>query len=332
MGFTLAKNQEAAPCSAASGAWLEVAPRGAYTTARTVGGSSVFELSFHIERLASSARLMLDASVSEHREHAVALRALHSGTAGDPHWLRPRVLASLRAAVAAHRQGAEAEAAAASSISNGNGTSASSDSSVQQPTELKLSVLVTWDMTGVDVWSHVEPLPPLPAPPVKCQVRGAPRANAAAKDSEWVRERKALEATKAPDANEVLLSCDDGCVYEGLTSNFFAVVAGAVHTAGGGVLAGSVRKLILEVARREGLPVVLSPPRLSDLDAWEGCFLSSTSRLLLPIDELLLPAPGGLLDGPPLPAGRGRCFLRGGVVGRLEQRVLAEVQACSEPL
>jgi hypothetical protein len=38
------------------------------------------------------------------------------------------------------------------------------------------------------------------------QVAGAPRANAAAKDSEWVRERAALETEKASDVNEVLLA------------------------------------------------------------------------------------------------------------------------------
>jgi hypothetical protein len=36
-------------------------PAGAYTTVRTVGGDSVFELTFHIDRLASTAKLMMDA-------------------------------------------------------------------------------------------------------------------------------------------------------------------------------------------------------------------------------------------------------------------------------
>jgi hypothetical protein len=38
-----------------------VAPAGAYTTARTVGGSRVFELTHHINRLASSIQLMMEA-------------------------------------------------------------------------------------------------------------------------------------------------------------------------------------------------------------------------------------------------------------------------------
>jgi len=33
-------------------------------------------------------------------------------------------------------------------------------------------------------------LPPIPLPPIKVEVRGAPRDNAKAKDSQWVRDRK----------------------------------------------------------------------------------------------------------------------------------------------
>jgi branched-subunit amino acid aminotransferase/4-amino-4-deoxychorismate lyase len=87
--------------------------------------------------------------------------------------------------------------------------------------------------------------------------------------------------------NELLLSDpESGAVLEGSQTNFFAIVGGTVHTAGEGVLAGTVRRLTLEVCEREGIPVVLSPPRLADAaEKWEGAMISSTSRLLLPIDE-----------------------------------------------
>lgn len=81
-----------------------------------------------------------------------------------------------------------------------------------------------------------------------------PRVNAKAKDSEWVRQRRALEATKPGDANEVILvtpgdtSGDTGGgLLEGLTSNFFVLQGGGVVTAEEGVLPGTVRQLILEV-------------------------------------------------------------------------------------
>ena len=43
------------------------------------------------------------------------------------------------------------------------------------------------------------------------QARGAPRQNATAKDSEWVRTRQALEKDKPSDVNEVLLCQEHVC-------------------------------------------------------------------------------------------------------------------------
>ena len=84
---------------------------------------------------------------------------------------------------------------------------------------------------------------------------------------------------------------------------------------------------------------MLEPPRLADVDRWEGAFISSTSRLLLPVDEASVPLPEGQQQqeeesgGPAALQGmRTRRFERGGLVQRLERLVLAEVAACSEPL
>lgn len=45
-----------------------------------------------------------------------------------------------------------------------------------------------------------------------------------------------------------------GSLFEGLSSNFFAVLDGTLYTAGEGVLAGTVREVTLQVAAREGIP------------------------------------------------------------------------------
>jgi len=72
--------------------------------------------------------------------------------------------------------------------------------------------------------------------------------NAKAKDSEWVRQRKAWESSKPAGVNEVLLVTPEGQLLEGLTSNFFVLDSqGAVVTADEGVLNGTVRELVLEV-------------------------------------------------------------------------------------
>lgn len=188
---------------------------GAYTTARTVGGTSVFELSFHIARLASSARLMLEADMREGRPGAEALWQQYSGALGDPTALRPRVEASLRAGVAFYHQALASRGLASSMIasSNGSGSSSSrgsgngSSAAAAPEPELRLTVLLTWGPGGAEVWSHVSTLPPRPAPPVRVEVRGAPRSNAAAKDSKWVLQRRELEQSMGPGVNEVRCCC-----------------------------------------------------------------------------------------------------------------------------
>lgn len=56
--YVLVRNGEAQPCSVNSKTWLQTAPRGAYTTARTVQSTRVFKFTSHVERLATSANLM----------------------------------------------------------------------------------------------------------------------------------------------------------------------------------------------------------------------------------------------------------------------------------
>jgi len=217
--------------------------------------------------------------------------------------------------------------------------------------ELKLTLVVNWGEAAEaaakegagcaeaaphgsvlgSVGCHIAPLPPLPDPPIRAEVRGAPRANAAAKDSSWVADRAPLEAlmrsAEVGPVNELLLATESGELLEGSQTNFYAIVDGAVHTAGEGILAGTVRRLLLEVCEREGTPVVLSPPRLVDAGRWEGALISSTSRLLLPVDELYVP-PDGKPSGE---ADRVAVFANGpgSLAARLQALVAAEVEAHS---
>lgn len=162
---------------------------------------------------------------------------------------------------------------------------------VPKDQEFKINVLVcpTKDDTrsgqilaDKDVFCHVGLLPPLRSEMVKLKVAGLPRCNAAAKDSEWVRERKAIYDRMAPDVEEVILmDPTTRHLLEGSQTNFYAIQDGAVVTAEEGILKGTVRSLVLEVCVENGIPVDLKPPTLDDVEKWQGCFISSTSRLVL---------------------------------------------------
>ena len=123
---------------------------GAYTTARTVHRTSVFDLTFHINRLAETARLMCDQSAKSpdgaHGASTTTTRLPEALLSGER--LRPLVVQALRTAIS-HFE-------AQNSGHNG---------------ELKLTVLTHGAGDRPNVCAHVSLLPPRPAPPVKVQVR-----------------------------------------------------------------------------------------------------------------------------------------------------------------
>ncbi|KAF4319517.1 hypothetical protein BBO99_00000777 [Phytophthora kernoviae] len=254
-----AKNGSAIPCDCDATAFLLVHPRGAYTAARTVQQTKIFDYEAHIRRLVESTVAMQ----TEKKLHPSAVEQE----------LRPRTEATLVAAMEAFREQFE----------------------VQQGQEYKINVLVCPSETDVgsnkgdeqvlgdtDVYCHVGLLPPLRSEMVKLGVAGLPRHNAAAKDSAWVGERKDIYDKMPKDMEEVILM-DPATrhLLEGSQTNFYAIQGGAVYTAEEGILKGTVRSLVLEVCAENSIPVKLSPPSLDDVESWQGCFISSTSRLVL---------------------------------------------------
>jgi branched-subunit amino acid aminotransferase/4-amino-4-deoxychorismate lyase len=166
---------------------------------------------------------------------------------------------------------------------------------------------------------------------VKAQVEFAHRVNAKAKDSEWVRQRLELEQRKrGADINDVIMMTDDGALLEGTSSNFYAIKKGVVYTANEGILIGTVRTRVLSVCEQMGIPVVLQPPRAAEIAQWEAAFISSTSRIVLPLSHLWLPAAV-------VAAGDKErlCEFATGpdtLVSRLAKRVFDSILADSEPV
>jgi len=299
--------------------WLATAPRGAYTTARTVGRDRVLLFSTHIERLASSAASMgaLNEELGPPPAEITDPAALHLlveqqvGAGLDCFFAQPA------AAQVLQRQ-AEAVAAGASDAGAGDAPEKATNG-----LEARITVLLSWGALAgeggaggagdgaFECFTHIAALPPRNPPPVHAVARRAARHNATAKDSQWIAQRKAL--ARPEGAEEVLLimdevegegataagsggegagegTCAAGVVLEGTQTNFFAAMGGKLYTAEDGVLSGTVRRMVLHECTDNGIEVVRSPPRLADAHKWDGAFICSTSRLVMPLDSILLPS------------------------------------------
>merc|ERR1711865_1302623 len=287
---------------------------GAYTTARTSQyGTAIFEWNAHVQRTVASIRSMMeDSAVATSSSSSTALLSLLLDD--DLFTVRHRLDTVVAKAVHHYKQ------------INTNNNDDNSNSQKSQP-ELKITVLVGWkkkeknndqaddssssdSSTGVvDIACHVTELPSLPTRPVRVEIRGTPRDNAAAKDSSWVTERLPLEQLMLKSyqpMNELLLTTTDSSdtgttttgreveetmiILEGSQTNFYAIHKdGTVYTAEDGILKGTVRTILLDICAREHIPVVLEPPDMKLPDIWVGALISSTSRLALPIDAIYLP-------------------------------------------
>jgi branched-chain amino acid aminotransferase len=102
------------------------------------------------------------------------------------------------------------------------------------------------------------------------------------KDTRFIPTARRVYGQLPSGIEEGLLLAEDGAVLEGLSSNFFAVLDGALQTDEERVLAGITRALVLEVAEPR-VRVVWRPVRRDELARAGEAFITSASREVLPV-------------------------------------------------
>eukprot|EP00736_Rhodelphis_marinus_P010877 Rmarinus@m.10019 len=230
---------------------------GVYTSARTFGQRAVFEFDKHVRRLADSVSVYS-------AKHPLPLEGEASKVITSYDRLRPVVLSNLASSMYLFQD-------------------------ISLKSEIKITMLLTWgQIDGFDLYMHLTPFSYQVKCPVQFNTVVASRKDPLAKHAEWAVERKVFEEQIQGHVNEVLLCEEDGSLSEGLSSNVFAVMDGTIFTTDNRILKGTVRDLVLEVCADEGIPVALEAPRLQHVQRWEACFITSTSRLVLPAQRLLL--------------------------------------------
>ncbi len=96
----------------------------------------------------------------------------------------------------------------------------------------------------------------------------------------------AQRRARAAEVHEALLH-HTGCLTEGSNSNLFAVVDGRVLTPPRAeVLSGVTRDIVIRLADENGIPLEEAKLPLAEMGAWQECFITSTSRHVMPVTAI----------------------------------------------
>ncbi len=144
--------------------------------------------------------------------------------------------------------------------------------------------------TPNDLILSVEPFQPIAAALIASGVRvvtvpNAARENAAAKTTEWMHDRDAIQKALPAGIYDAVLLDADGDMLENLGANFYAILAGELRTAGAGVLAGIAQQIVFEIAPSI-VPINKTAVNVSDVPRLSEAFLTSASRGIVPIIEI----------------------------------------------
>jgi len=88
-------------------------------------------------------------------------------------------------------------------------------------------------------------------------------------------------------AYDALLVNRDGEILEGSRTNLYALKDSVIYTAPDTeVLAGVTRKHIIDFAEAKGFEISYTAPKITELDKYDGFFISNTSSKLLPVSKI----------------------------------------------
>ncbi|KAK6929239.1 Aminotransferase class IV, partial [Dillenia turbinata] len=275
--------------------FLESHP-GAYTTTRTHNNASTLLFwNRHLSRLADSIRIL---SLTQQNPNALSLSPVHS-------FINTSMANLLPIALDKRRDGEELAITALLSSSLGN-----LNENEGFCGNLGSQVL------GVSVHIGFYVPPPFGDRDngARLALVGKGRDLAAAKYSDWVRIRKPLERFRPPSVTELLLSNDGDRILEGCVTNFFVVRPKEsdevrIHESGSsqsfevqtapisdGVLPGVLRKLVIEVCSKIGIPLREVAPSWSEHETWEEAFITNSLRMVQHVEKIQVPSSWRLMQ------------------------------------
>ena len=109
----------------------------------------------------------------------------------------------------------------------------------------------------------------------------------AAKTLNMLRSYLAQRDATEHECYEALSIHNDDCIYEGTRSNFFAVKGNSIITPPTDtILEGVTRKYVLKLAEENGIDVIEERIPKSEIQKYDGAFLTSSSTKVMPIIKI----------------------------------------------
>jgi branched-chain amino acid aminotransferase len=96
----------------------------------------------------------------------------------------------------------------------------------------------------------------------------------------------ALQKAKKENAVEAIFVGADGKIFEGTTSNFFAVIDGKLITPEKDVLIGITRNVVIDIAKRLNVPVVERDIFVKEIPEMEEAFITASNKEVMPVVQI----------------------------------------------
>jgi len=127
--------------------------------------------------------------------------------------------------------------------------------------------------------------------------RDLKRPDPQVKSADFVMKRRSY-LEKRSMLFEALLIDEQGYIMEGASSNFYAIKDGVLWSADQGVLEGTARTILIEVAKEMKIPIHYAAVHMDDIDRLDECGISSSSRDIVPVVRIDDQVIGSGLPGP----------------------------------
>ncbi|MBI9034181.1 MAG: aminotransferase class IV [Bacteroidales bacterium] len=153
--------------------------------------------------------------------------------------------------------------------------------------EVKVRVTLDMQVSFGDLYISIEPFIPFTVQEYENGVHTITcdlvREDPEAKGTRHLKNATVLQADFNSHIEEALLLDKNGNIFEGLSSNFFAIINGKIVTSDDNILPGITRGITLEIIEDLGYKIVYNSPNIKNYMNFDEAFITSSSRGVLPV-------------------------------------------------